>query len=348
MKPVRLGIIGGGRVVRETHMPQLAKLEGVAIALSCNSTPEKAARFAEDFAIPRYTTNWREVVHSSDVDAVLIGTQPYLHAPITIEALHSGKHVFCQARMAMSVAETEDMVKAWERSGLVAALCPPPDGMKGDRVIRRILSSGELGDVRSLQVNSYSDFYLDPAKPRHWRQSRKISGVNLLDVGILYEVVRRWIGDAEEVMAIGQRYTACRPAAAGAGTEPVERPDAVSIACRFHNGALGQFIHHYAVGVSSGIIDILGTKAALRYRLDDDSILLRRPQRDEWEEVEYLAGEAQEWTVEHDFIEALRGGPSPRPNFFDGLAYMRFSEAVSISIEKKKAVRVDRGIDSAP
>lgn len=348
MKPVRLGIIGGGRVVRETHMPQLAKLEGVAIALSCNSTAEKAARFAADFAIPRYTTNWREIVHSSDVDAVLIGTQPYLHAPIAIEALHAGKHVFCQARMAMSVAEAEDMVKAWERSGLVAALCPPPDGMKGDRVIRRILSSGELGDVRSLQVNSYSDFYLDPAKPRHWRQSREISGVNLLDVGILYEVVRRWIGDAEEVMAIGQRYVEYRPAAGGDSPEPVELPEAVSIACRFHNGALGQFIHHYAVGVSSETIDIVGTKAALRYRIEDDGIMFRGSRTDPWEEVEYQAGETQEWTVERDFIEALRGGPSPRPNFLDGLAYMRFSEAVSISIEKKKAVRVGGGIDSAP
>ena len=56
--------------------------------------------------------DWAEMLDRPDLDIIWIGTPPVLHAPITISALEAGKHVFCQARMAMDLREGRDMLAA--------------------------------------------------------------------------------------------------------------------------------------------------------------------------------------------------------------------------------------------
>jgi hypothetical protein len=48
------------------------------------------------------TDNWREVINDPSIEAVVIGTWPYMHALLTMEALKAGKHVLCEARMVSS------------------------------------------------------------------------------------------------------------------------------------------------------------------------------------------------------------------------------------------------------
>src|SRR5947208_15698766 len=106
---IRLGIIGAGGIVRSRHYPGLKQIPGVEIAVICNRTRESAEKAAADFGVREVRTDWREVVAMPDLDAILIGTTPHLHAEITMAALDAGKHVFCQARMARSYAEARAM-----------------------------------------------------------------------------------------------------------------------------------------------------------------------------------------------------------------------------------------------
>ena len=65
--------------------------------------------------MPRIYRHWQEVVADPDVNAVSIGTWPYLHCPITLAALEAGKHVLTEARMAMNAAEAHRMLAAARR-----------------------------------------------------------------------------------------------------------------------------------------------------------------------------------------------------------------------------------------
>ena len=56
--------------------------------------------------------NWADLVALPDLDVIWIGTPPYLHSAVTVSALEAGKHVFCQARMSMDLAEAEEMLAA--------------------------------------------------------------------------------------------------------------------------------------------------------------------------------------------------------------------------------------------
>jgi len=53
----------------------------------------------EDEAVMQATGNWRELIDDLDIDAIVIGTWPYLHRTLTIAALRAGKHVLTEARM---------------------------------------------------------------------------------------------------------------------------------------------------------------------------------------------------------------------------------------------------------
>ncbi|GIX06766.1 MAG: hypothetical protein KatS3mg115_1169 [Candidatus Poribacteria bacterium] len=93
MKTVRIGIIGAGANTRNRHIPELLAIPDVKIVVVCNRTRESGERVAAQFEIPEVETDWRAVVEREDLDAIVVGTWPYLHAPITIAALEAGKHV---------------------------------------------------------------------------------------------------------------------------------------------------------------------------------------------------------------------------------------------------------------
>ena len=54
--------------------------------------------------------SWEELLEDESLDAVCIGTWPYMHRTLTTAALAAGKHVLCEARMAMSASEAHEML----------------------------------------------------------------------------------------------------------------------------------------------------------------------------------------------------------------------------------------------
>src|SRR4051812_35750479 len=98
--PLRVGLIGAGGNTKLRHIPRLRAVPGVEIAAVCNRRPESTAAVAAEFGIPRTYASWEEVVADPDLDAVVVGTWPYLHCPITLAALKAGKHVLTEARLA--------------------------------------------------------------------------------------------------------------------------------------------------------------------------------------------------------------------------------------------------------
>jgi len=102
---LRVGLIGAGANTRSRHIPGLRALPGVEIVTVCNRRLGSTAAVAKEFGIARTAESWEEVVNDAEVDAVVIGTWPYLHCPITLAALEAGKHVLTEARLALNAAE---------------------------------------------------------------------------------------------------------------------------------------------------------------------------------------------------------------------------------------------------
>jgi len=86
-KTIRVGLIGAGANTRARHIPGLRALPDVEIVAVCNRRPESTAAVAQEYNVPRTFERWQDLTADPDIDAVVIGTWPYLHCPITLAAL---------------------------------------------------------------------------------------------------------------------------------------------------------------------------------------------------------------------------------------------------------------------
>ena len=87
----------------------------------------RVADAAERLGWSSVETDWHRVLEREDVDLVDVCTPGDTHAEIAIAALEAGKHVLCEARMAMNAAEARAMLAASRRHpSLVAQIVPSP------------------------------------------------------------------------------------------------------------------------------------------------------------------------------------------------------------------------------
>ncbi len=140
---LRIGIVGAGRVVRERHLPGFRALRGVRVVAVCNQRRESSGRIAREFDIPKVHGTWESLIDDDDVDAVVIGTWPYVHCPITLAALDAGKHVLTQSRMAMNAREAQRMLdRSLECPDLATMVVPASYGLVGDAFMRSLIADG--------------------------------------------------------------------------------------------------------------------------------------------------------------------------------------------------------------
>ncbi|MBI3329114.1 MAG: Gfo/Idh/MocA family oxidoreductase [Nitrospinae bacterium] len=336
---ITIGIIGAGGIVRQRHMPGLQKIQGVRVLAVSNRTRESGERFAREYNVPHIFDDWRRLVAMKEIDAVWIGTWPYMHHPMTIAALDAGKHVFCQARMAMNVHEAREMLrKAQEKPRLVTMLCPPPFGMKGDPLMRKLIGEGYLGKHHNLVVRDMGIAYIDPNAPLQWRQIWALSGYNTLTVGMYAERLHRWFGMARKVVALDRTFTPERKTSEGK-IGKAERPESVAICAELENGALA---HYFFSGVARhaghSMVEAYGSEGTLIYNMTTNEIKGARAGEKELQPIPIPAELTMDWTVEADFIAGLREGKKPSPSFEDGVKYMEFTEAVFRSTQRGSVV----------
>ncbi len=96
-RPIRVGFVGAGKNTKLHHIPKLKAQPGVELVSVANRSKESGERVAGEFGIGRVEGDWRKIVEAKDIDAVCIGTWPYMHREITLAALEQGKHVLCEA-----------------------------------------------------------------------------------------------------------------------------------------------------------------------------------------------------------------------------------------------------------
>src|SRR5262245_9283477 len=176
-RKIRVGLIGAGANTRAFHIPGLAKQDDVEIVAVANRTRASSQRVAQEFAIPNIHDHWQSLLDDARIAAVCIGTWPYTHASMTIAALEAGKHVLCEARMAMNHGEARAMLEASRRHpALTAQIVPAPHTLAFDRTIIEMIAGGYIGELISIDARiAAARGYPDGSAQQHWRQDREFS-----------------------------------------------------------------------------------------------------------------------------------------------------------------------------
>ena len=344
MDTIRVGVIGFGANTRLRHAPGLLACPNVTLEAVCNRSLESAQKAAQEYNIAKVYESWQKVVEDSMIDAICIGTWPYLHCPITLAALENGKHVLTEARMAMDDDEARQMYAASQQHPeLVTQIVPSPLGMRAHKVVKQYLDAGEIGELREVVVWGTNDAYAHSDTPLHWRQSGPYSGINMLALGIIHEPLVRWIADPVRVVASTQTFTPTRHNKETGKQEPVGTPDSVQVITELPCGARG--IYHMSGVIHHGPgpqIHLYGSEGTLKYVMAPDNKLYFGAASDShMKEVNISEELAVDWRVEEEFINAIRGIEQIEfNNFAKGVRYMEFTKAVEQSALTGQAVDI--------
>src|SRR3954463_3628734 len=92
---LRAAVIGLG-FAGTTHLDAYTALPGVEVVALAGQESERLAMLGETRGVPNLYEDWEDLVARDDLDIVSIGTPNFLHHPVAIAALQSGKHVFCE------------------------------------------------------------------------------------------------------------------------------------------------------------------------------------------------------------------------------------------------------------
>ena len=336
---VRVGLIGAGRNTQVRHIPGFQKVSGVGISAVANRSRESGRRVADQFNIPVVYDNWRELLEDESINAVCIGTWPYMHRTLTLAALEAGKHVLCEARMAMSAQEARDMLNASRaHPHLVTQIVPSPLTFRVDNLLQQMISDGYLGDLLAVELQSLGPDFVDTDCALHWRQDQDLNGLNILNMGIWYEGMIRWVGRATRVMAMTKLNVPYRRDENGK-MAAITIPDHVDILCQLADGAQAHMRFSAATGLSPGDdVWLYGSEGTIRL---DQRLNVFGGRRGDQQLAEIPNPEEKQayWRVEEEFVGAIRGQEKVSRTPFDvGVHYMEFTEAVTRSAQTGQAV----------
>ena len=332
---VRIGIVGAGGFTRRRLLPNLLALEGVEVVAVANRSLESAERVAAEFGIPSGVGDWRELVAREDVDAVLVGTQPYFHHEAVMGALDAGKHVLCQTRMATSLQEALEMLRKAEETGLTARLVPPMSYERARRYVKHLLDDGYVGRLRQVFAYYLVPDYADGSAPLLRRQDHRMFGaVNPLHLGLDWDVLRPWFGDPDRVLAWGRTFTSRRTDGADGAPIDVEMPDALTVIAEMPDGATVTCVQSGVTLFGEERIEVYGEEGTLVYPRRGELLGARRGD-EELAPMPVPDGLEETWHAEEDFVRLVRGEDvEERDTFKDGVQNMEFLEASALSVSR--------------
>ncbi len=340
--PIRVGIVGAGGIVSSVHVPGLRRQPGVEIVAVANRSLESSRRAAEELGIAQAYANWEELLAAGGVDAVLIGTWPYMHRTITLAALEAGLHVLCQARMANDAAEARDMLAASRRHpNLVTQLVPSSGTYRIDRALQRLLGERQVGEILSVEIQMLQRGFAELGGGElDWRHDAEFSGLNMLNVGGTYESAMRWLGPGNHVIAKTRVHVRTRRD--GDGRERAATiPDHVEVLYELANGAPVHMKFSETTGLSRGNqIWIFGSEGTIHVD-GEQRIFLGRRGDQALAEVANPREQQAAHHVEEEFVNAIRGREQIAMNTFEiGVRYMDFTEAIHRSAASGSTVQL--------
>ena len=234
--------------------------------------------------------------------------------------------------MARNLDEARKMAAAAQASRLVTALYPPLPGLKGDRVMIRLLhGEGFVGEIREVRITGMS-VDTDPESYLSYRWDPQVSGINTMTLGMWNEVANRWLGPTVRVAALARSHRR-----GGSGRMGV--PDSVAVAAQLECGATASYhFSNWAAGSPGSRIEIYGDRGALVYRLFAEEIRGLTGDGTEFKPIPIPGAEQRVQDTDSRFIRAILEGTPVEPSFREGLLYMEFLEAVALSLKTGRSV----------
>lgn len=244
-------VIGTG-FIGTVHVQALRRL-GVNLRGVLGSSPERGKARAGEIGVAQAYASLDELLADDSVDVVHVTSPNHAHYPQVKAIIAAGKHVICEKPLAMTSAQSAEMVALAKASNKVCAVCYNIRFYPLNQQAHGMVQAGKLGDIRFVTGHYHQDWLAKPTD-WNWRLEAKIGGAlrSVGDIGTHWVDLTSFVTGlkAKAVMAelttfLPERQKPTGPVetfTSGSGTtEPqaVDTDDAASIMIRYEGGARG-------------------------------------------------------------------------------------------------------------
>lgn len=360
-KDVRIGVVGTSWFADGFHLPNLTSHPCAEVTAICGRNRDRAAELAKKYGISRVFTDYRDMITSGELDALVVVTPDALHYPITMAALDTGLHVLCEKPLAINAAQAREMYEtavAAKRTHMVVFTWRWIPHL---RYLHHLIAQGYIGRCYHCHIRYEGGYGRDAQYG--WRFDRRHGNGILGDLGSHAIDFARWyIGDITKVSGHIATFVE-RPG--GNGEELDAANDSALLALEFANGAQGS-IHVSAVAhVGDRGADIqmafYGDAGSLELEFSFAGGAIRgiRHGEEQWQRLE-VPNELWQDVAETDpfverifalfqkqsigdrlFIDAILEDRPVSPNFYDGWKVQEVIDAAIASHEQGRWIALD-------
>jgi len=176
MKAIKTAIFGTGFMGR-VHLEAVQRVESVEATAIFGRNSQALKGLSSGFSVPKTTSDYREILRDSSVDAVHICTPNAQHFSMAKEALQAGKHVLCEKPLTTTVEEAEELVSLAAKQNLRNCVCHNLRYYPMVQQMRRLREAGELGEILVVQ-GTYSQDWLLHDTDWNWRVDASAAGAS--------------------------------------------------------------------------------------------------------------------------------------------------------------------------
>jgi predicted dehydrogenase len=307
------------------------------------------------YDVPMIYADYRAMIETDDLDAVVVSTPDDLHYPMTMAALDAGLHVLCEKPMALNVAQAQEMHEKAQAVGVKTMICFTRRWIPPYIYIKQLLDRGYLGHCYHCHITHLGGYGRSAQYRWKWDQRR---GLGILgDLGShAIDLLRWYVGEIVGVSAhLGVHVARPEPEP---GTVMDQANDTAFLSLEFDSGAQGTIEasamahigdrgqeHHLRLYGESGTLERVETfvQGSLVGARQDEEQLRELPVPDElWRGVDRTQPPMAQWTevfckqsvADRQFIDAILDDLPVEPSFYDGLQAQRVIDAAIRSHEQ--------------
>jgi predicted dehydrogenase len=332
----RVAVVGTGRVgalwesdppTGISHAGAFALLPECALVAGANRGRARLEEFGRRFGVTALYTDYGAMLAEVRPAIVCVATHPGSHAAIVEAAVAAGaRAIFCEKPMALDMADTDRIIAACERGGVLLSVNHSRRWYPIYQKARELLRGGAIGELVAMTG------YCQGGKPAPRWQS-ELEGPLLHDATHLFDMLRFFAGDARWVAATASRRVH--------RAYPVE--DDSSALIGFDNDVTAITQVNELSAYTRFEVELHGTNGAMR--LGNDGHWIGRPtpihvenppaehpefewQRLRWEPLEAEPGPPAFLLAARELVDALEGRVALRSTGADGRASMEIIEAI--------------------
>lgn len=199
---IRIGTIGAGgrgRISKMAHKPEA----GAALAMVCDTHAQVIQEYQDEYGSQlQVTDDWQKVVQNEELDAVFITTPDFLHEEQAIAALETGKTVYLEKPMAITLEGCDRILEASRNNGNRLYVGHNMRFFPVMQKMKELIDTGVIGEVQAIWCRHFVDFGGD-AYFKDWHAEQRYATGLLLQKGAHDIDMIHWFGGGYTRRTVG-------------------------------------------------------------------------------------------------------------------------------------------------